>query len=183
MRVCPHCRQVWPEPQPTAAPVVFPTVGAVTTWSLTPEQFSQVQACFPHVDLLTELAKAKLWLEMNPTKRKTAKGMGRFLLAWVGRAVDKGTAAQNGHLTAQEAPRGTLDPKVERLCAAAGIARHAAETWFSAAVLAQDSTNKAAWTLTVQDAEARAWIRKFYLPKLRQVIETKVDHGTLELGL
>ena len=40
----------------------------------------------PGVDLRVETLKAKVWLEANPTKRKTQAGVGRFLVSWFGRA-------------------------------------------------------------------------------------------------
>ncbi len=41
---------------------------------------------FPGVDLDAELRKAAAWCATEPTRRKTAAGMDRFLRSWLGRA-------------------------------------------------------------------------------------------------
>jgi uncharacterized protein YdaU (DUF1376 family) len=43
-------------------------------------------------DVLKECQKAKCWLEANTSRRKTAKGMKKFLNGWIMRNVDRGTA-------------------------------------------------------------------------------------------
>ncbi len=57
------------------------------------------------LDVDAELAKAAAWCIANPTKRKTARGMARFLAGWVGRAAkDAGLAApEDAPTAAQEA--------------------------------------------------------------------------------
>ena len=44
------------------------------------------KAAFGHAFVDSELTKARLWVETNPMKRKTRRGMGRFLNAWLCRA-------------------------------------------------------------------------------------------------
>lgn len=43
---------------------------------------------YPGLEVLQELRKAKVWLEANPRKGKTASGMQRFLVSWLSRAQD-----------------------------------------------------------------------------------------------
>ena len=45
---------------------------------------------YPNVDILVELRKMKGWLLGNNTKRKTHKGMPRFIHNWLGKAQDNG---------------------------------------------------------------------------------------------
>ena len=45
------------------------------------------------INVRRELQRAAQWLRDNPTRKKTAKGMPRFLGAWLGRAVDSGRSA------------------------------------------------------------------------------------------
>ena len=45
---------------------------------------------YPAVDILQELRKMKGWLNANPTKRKTRRGIKRFINSWLSREQDKG---------------------------------------------------------------------------------------------
>lgn len=45
---------------------------------------------YPNVDILQELRKMKGWLNANPTKRKTKRGIARFINSWLSREQDKG---------------------------------------------------------------------------------------------
>ena len=51
------------------------------------------QGQFPGVDVERELSKASAWLDANPTRRKTERGMPRFLVNWLSRAQDSGRGA------------------------------------------------------------------------------------------
>jgi hypothetical protein len=42
------------------------------------------------VDVFLELAKMESWLDANPAKRKTKKGIKRFVNSWLSRAQDQG---------------------------------------------------------------------------------------------
>lgn len=55
------------------------TEDMVTSWS----------EAFPGVDVRSELSHARVWLQDNPTKRKTLGGMRRFLGSWMSREQDK----------------------------------------------------------------------------------------------
>jgi len=50
----------------------------------------QWQKTYPAVDIFAELAKMESWLDANPTKRKTPKGVKRFVNSWLSRAQDQG---------------------------------------------------------------------------------------------
>lgn len=45
---------------------------------------------YPAVDVLQELKKMKGWLEANPNKRKTNRGIMRFITNWLSKVQDKG---------------------------------------------------------------------------------------------
>ncbi|NLA42476.1 MAG: hypothetical protein GX874_13960, partial [Smithella sp.] len=53
-------------------------------WDLTVEKLSEYETTFSDIDIHRELRKARQWLIDNPTKRKTATGMPRFLSGWLG---------------------------------------------------------------------------------------------------
>ena len=45
---------------------------------------------YPAVDVKQELRGMKGWCQANPTKRKTRKGISRFINNWLARTQDKG---------------------------------------------------------------------------------------------
>ncbi|MDE6911093.1 MAG: hypothetical protein K2P44_11545 [Lachnospiraceae bacterium] len=52
---------------------------------------------YPAVDVMQELGKMRAWLDSNPTRRKTRRGISRFINSWLSRKQDDGKeAAQNG---------------------------------------------------------------------------------------
>lgn len=50
---------------------------------------------FPAVDVMQELRKMVGWLDSNPTKRKTRRGINRFINNWLSNAQDKGGTRNN----------------------------------------------------------------------------------------
>ena len=75
------------------SPVVleFPTVGTDgSSWRLRRVQVDEWRASYPNLDVVAECRKARAWVMANPGRRKTAKGMPKFLNAWLARSVDSG---------------------------------------------------------------------------------------------
>jgi hypothetical protein len=58
------------------------------TWLLRQSLFDRWSALYPNLDVLKEISKAMAWIESNPGRRKTAKGMPAFLVNWLNRATD-----------------------------------------------------------------------------------------------
>lgn len=85
-----------PDTEPVV--MVFLTVGrnGEKEWFLTESKFDEWVATFPGVDVLAECRKASQWLRDNPTKRKTARGMTRFLFSWLERNQNRGPTT-SGH--------------------------------------------------------------------------------------
>lgn len=54
------------------------------------KQVKEFKELYQNVDIDNELKKAKAWLISNPTKRKTKKGIMRFINNWLSRAQDRG---------------------------------------------------------------------------------------------
>jgi len=50
------------------------------------------QQAYPGVDVIAELLRARIWCKDNPTKRKTAKGVRRFLSGWLSKEQDRSGA-------------------------------------------------------------------------------------------
>lgn len=84
------------EPAETLEPIVmtFPTVGVEKRWDMKNGHLNSLMRGFPSLDVLAECAKALAWCDANATRRKTPKGMPKFLYGWMERAQNKGGAAQ-----------------------------------------------------------------------------------------
>jgi hypothetical protein len=52
------------------------------------------QRAYPAINVHQELAAMESWCDANPTRRKTAKGIKRFVNSWLARAQDKGGSPQ-----------------------------------------------------------------------------------------
>jgi len=75
------------------AVIAFPVIGQGSkVWNLTENMLKSFKEAFPGMDVMAEVRRAKLWCETNYGKRKTPKGMPKFLSAWLGRAQDRGGA-------------------------------------------------------------------------------------------
>ena len=97
------------------AMVTFPCVGnGDSAYVVTQSMIDTWRDVWPAVDGLAEAKRAKAWVDANPTKRKTAKGMPRFLAAWMTRVQDAGGSKNvrpsvNGAARAPGRPQATQD--------------------------------------------------------------------------
>jgi hypothetical protein len=57
-------------------------------WSPPPDKVSEWHRAFTAVDVDTEIHRAMQWLRDNPGKRKTPRGMPRFIGAWLSRSLN-----------------------------------------------------------------------------------------------
>ena len=62
----------------------FPTLGS-GTWDLSREHLLRLQEAYPDTDVLGEARRARQWCRDNEKRRKTPKGMPRFINAWMAR--------------------------------------------------------------------------------------------------
>jgi hypothetical protein len=67
------------------------------SWPVTEGMLRQWGEAFPGVDPMTEARKMLLWLQVNDKRRKTARGMGRFVMGWLEKA-------QNSHGGSRASP-------------------------------------------------------------------------------
>ena len=79
------------EPEPEYVPPTFDCAGNVKTFTPSEEDVSHWQQAFPGVDVRAALLRARAWVNADPKRRKTARGMKRYLTAWLGRDQDRGT--------------------------------------------------------------------------------------------
>lgn len=83
--------------EPASTEVVFltyPVVGGrgqnkPPDWSLTESHVERLREEFPGVDIEAEARKARGWCIDNPTKRKTARGMPKFIRGWMERQQNR----------------------------------------------------------------------------------------------
>jgi hypothetical protein len=75
-------------PKADASPSVmtFPVNGGSKTWSLTKKQVEEWAALYPGLDVIAECSKSLAWVRAN--RRKTSRGMPKFLVGWLNRAND-----------------------------------------------------------------------------------------------
>lgn len=59
-------------------------------YPITQKDVDEWSSLYPNVNILQELRKMKGWLDSNPTKRKTSRGIRRFINSWLSREQDKG---------------------------------------------------------------------------------------------
>lgn len=73
---------------------VFPVVGkGESQWALLESGDRELREAFPAIDAMGEYRKALLWLNANPARKKTRRGMPAFLLRWFDKAQNSGRSA------------------------------------------------------------------------------------------
>lgn len=71
-------------------PIITLTLNDKSEYGISRIQVQEWQELYPAVDIMQELRKMKGWLNANPTKRKTRRGIKRFVNGWLSREQDKG---------------------------------------------------------------------------------------------
>jgi hypothetical protein len=84
------------EPPPTL--LAFPTIGPIKEWPFTEALAGELAELYPGHDVLASARAALAWVKALPSRRKTAKGMRRFLTAWIERDVN----GRKRHLLARD---------------------------------------------------------------------------------
>ena len=81
-----------PHSDSTLVVMTFPVVGDPEhpEWELRQSRIDRLVEAYPHLDVLAQCRKARVWAEENPPKRKTAKGMPAFLFKWMDTATNRG---------------------------------------------------------------------------------------------
>lgn len=112
---------VRPEPAKAApvAVICLPTVSD-GDFPVTADDIAEWQTAFPAVNVRQQLASMRQWLIANQTKRKTARGMKRFVVSWLDRKQNEGGAVPS--------PRGQGPPYPARTVSDV-LGEMAAGTW------------------------------------------------------
>ena len=71
-------------------PAIELTLNDKSLYPIYENMIDEWKELYPNVDVMQELRKMKGWLNANPTKRKTKKGILRFINSWLTREQDKG---------------------------------------------------------------------------------------------
>jgi hypothetical protein len=82
-----------PEPSATEVPAVFldlPTNVSGKSYAISEAQVNEWEPLYPAVDVRQQIRNIRGWLDANPSRRKTSRGMARFIAAWLGKTQDKG---------------------------------------------------------------------------------------------
>lgn len=88
------CAEPEKSDSPPEPPVVTLALNTGEEWPVTEQQVREWQELFPGVDVMQQLRNMRAWCISNPEKRKTAKGVKRFVTAWLTREQDKGGKRQ-----------------------------------------------------------------------------------------
>lgn len=81
-----------PEPEQntdTTSGILLP-LNDKTAYDVPEPKISMWSETYPAVDVRQELRKMAAWLDSNPTKRKTRRGIERFINSWLSRQQDRG---------------------------------------------------------------------------------------------
>ncbi len=80
---------------PDIKPVITLTLNDKSEYAVFENQLKEWQELYQNVNVMQELRKMKGWLNANPAKRKTKKGIKRFINSWLSRSVDKANQNRN----------------------------------------------------------------------------------------
>lgn len=83
---------ICPEPEksaPNPSGILLPLVDG-SFYDVPLEKIALWRETYPAVDVELELRRMVAWLDSNPTKRKTRRGIERFINSWLARTQDSG---------------------------------------------------------------------------------------------
>ena len=98
------------EPQGDSAPVAIIPLNTGEEFGVTQAQVDEWAALYPAVDVMQELRNMRGWCLGNPERRKTRRGVVRFIVGWLAREQDKGKQKTGmGRKTIGPAPKAADD--------------------------------------------------------------------------
>lgn len=77
-------------PAPTEPPVFTLPLNDGSDHPVTQKDIDKYAQLYPAVDVMQELRNMFGWLDSNPTRKKTKKGIGRFINSWLAREQNRG---------------------------------------------------------------------------------------------
>lgn len=82
--------EVCTEDLTVSAPVAHLPLVDGSEWGITEADIVGWRKAFPAVDVKGQLLRMREWILANPSKRKTRKGIRRFVVTWLGKEQDRG---------------------------------------------------------------------------------------------
>lgn len=83
-----YCAEPEADSTPEEIVLTFPTTGNPKQWNLNKSKLGEYKAAYETLDVEAQCKRALQWVNDNPSKKKTSRGMSRFLGAWLARAAD-----------------------------------------------------------------------------------------------
>lgn len=82
------------EPQAASTPpAISLPLNDGTEYPVSEEQCQEWAGLYPAVDVIQQLRNMRGWLDANPAKRKTKRGINAFIVRWLAKEQDKGGTA------------------------------------------------------------------------------------------
>lgn len=78
-----------PQSASTPAAILLP-LNDGTDFPVSAEQCQEWAGLYPAVDVIQQLRQMRAWLDANPSRRKTRRGIKAFCVRWLGNEQDKG---------------------------------------------------------------------------------------------
>ena len=89
------------KPAPDLSGVLLP-LNDNTYYDVPKESISKWRDTYPAVDVEQQLKQMTAWLDANPRRRKTRRGINAFINSWLAREQDRGGVYRNGGSRQQE---------------------------------------------------------------------------------
>jgi len=111
------------EPALPAEPplMTFPCDGKEKAWHLTRKILDEFASAYPSLDVMGECRKALLWLNASPDRRKTARGMMRFLANWLARAQERARPSRDSPASGESMRKPTLEERAAEALRRVGL--------------------------------------------------------------
>lgn len=77
-------------------PVILLMLNDKTEYPIYKSKVDEWSELYPNVNVIQELRKMKGWLDANPTKKKTKRGILKFVNSWLCREQDKSHGSNGG---------------------------------------------------------------------------------------
>lgn len=94
------------EPETVSTPpVITLPLNDGTEYFVTVEQSQEWAGLYPAVDVMQQLRGMRGWLDANPQKRKTRRGIKKFINGWLSKEQDRGGSLRQSAKTKQNTPQ------------------------------------------------------------------------------
>lgn len=94
---------------PHQPPVIVLPLNDGTGYAVSQEQSQEWAGLYPAVDVIQQLRNMRGWLDANPTRRKTRKGVLRFINSWLSKEQDRGGSRQQSGGQARRGTSGAME--------------------------------------------------------------------------